>query len=163
MTTSSLNSSGSLNGMVCAELSNRISYVAGARNVSMMSAAVASTCRSYGRWKRTAGISTQCTQRARSSGRSSSFIALSNTLFSTEPTAVDRQVPAPEIMGDLMCDPEAAYGIGDGHTTPFILGTPFVIAYLQRSGKSRELRGYVLSSEVSEVRTKSVTTYEASG
>jgi len=45
-------------------------------------------------------------------------------------TAVDGKAPTPEVMGDLMFDPETEYKIQDGHIITTIGGTPFdVIIY----------------------------------
>ena len=45
-------------------------------------------------------------------------------------TAVDGKAPTPEVMGDLMFDPETEYKIHDGHIITTIGGTPFdVIIY----------------------------------
>ena len=50
-------------------------------------------------------------------------------------TSVDGQAPSPEIMGDLMFDPETAYSIGDGHITTFLRGTPFVISVYRKGDR----------------------------
>jgi hypothetical protein len=45
-------------------------------------------------------------------------------------TAVDGKMPEPDVMGDLMFDPETEYKIQDGHLITYIGGTPFnVIVY----------------------------------
>ncbi len=45
-------------------------------------------------------------------------------------TAVDGKMPEPDVMGDLMFDPETEYKILDGHIITYIGGTPFnVIIY----------------------------------
>ena len=39
-------------------------------------------------------------------------------------TAVDGKTPSPEVMGDLMFDPQTEYKIQDGHVITYIDGTP---------------------------------------
>jgi hypothetical protein len=50
-------------------------------------------------------------------------------------TAVDGKAPTPEVMGDLMFDPETEYKIHDGHIITTIGGTPFDVTVYKLGDK----------------------------
>lgn len=50
-------------------------------------------------------------------------------------TAVDGKIAEPDVMGDLMFDPETEYKIQDGHVITYLGGTPFNVIVYQLGDK----------------------------